>query len=117
MPRTISLFKYPPSRRVFIFPSGIFILISPITKYPSSSLPEKKFMEGEPINPPTKTLLGLSYTSFGAPKEVRSEEHTSELQSRGHLVCRLLLEKKKATAAQEERYERRPPPYRTASPT
>src|SRR5437870_8661647 len=27
--------------------------------------------------------------------ETRSEEHTSELQSRGHLVCRLLLEKKK----------------------
>src|SRR5690625_5556718 len=26
---------------------------------------------------------------------MRSEEHTSELQSRGHLVCRLLLEKKK----------------------
>src|SRR5690625_4822864 len=31
---------------------------------------------------------GLTYT-------FRSEEHTSELQSRGHLVCRLLLEKKK----------------------
>src|SRR5437870_8963635 len=29
--------------------------------------------------------------------EHRSEEHTSELQSRGHLVCRLLLEKKKTT--------------------
>src|SRR3989442_6220051 len=28
---------------------------------------------------------------------VRSEEHTSELQSRPHLVCRLLLEKKKKT--------------------
>src|SRR5690625_1755523 len=28
----------------------------------------------------------------------RSEEHTSELQSRGHLVCRLLLEKKNATS-------------------
>src|SRR5690625_5883311 len=27
--------------------------------------------------------------------DTRSEEHTSELQSRGHLVCRLLLEKKK----------------------
>src|SRR5690625_6554419 len=27
-------------------------------------------------------------------KIIRSEEHTSELQSRGHLVCRLLLEKK-----------------------
>src|SRR3989442_14719438 len=28
--------------------------------------------------------------------DIRSEEHTSELQSRPHLVCRLLLEKKKA---------------------
>src|SRR5439155_23866055 len=30
-----------------------------------------------------------------AERGARSEEHTSELQSRGHLVCRLLLEKKK----------------------
>src|SRR5690625_5998892 len=30
---------------------------------------------------------------------VRSEEHRSELQSRGHLVCRLMLEKKKITRA------------------
>src|SRR5437870_10845624 len=30
----------------------------------------------------------------------RSEEHTSELQSRGHLVCRLLLEKKKKNSSQ-----------------
>src|SRR5437870_6731252 len=30
----------------------------------------------------------------------RSEEHTSELQSRGHLVCRLLLEKKKLATSQ-----------------
>src|SRR5207253_11368233 len=29
--------------------------------------------------------------------DARSEEHTSELQSRGHLVCRLLLEKKNKT--------------------
>src|SRR3712207_7794396 len=31
----------------------------------------------------------------GAPRPPRSEEHTSELQSRQYLVCRLLLEKKK----------------------
>src|SRR5437870_8073011 len=31
----------------------------------------------------------------GTARPGRSEEHTSELQSRGHLVCRLLLEKKK----------------------
>src|SRR2546422_1538511 len=34
--------------------------------------------------------------------ETRSEEHTSELQSRLHLVCRLLLEKKKTTALSQQ---------------
>src|SRR5690625_2834340 len=40
---------------------------------------------------------GLLFSGAVAPTGVldRSEEHTSELQSRGHLVCRLLLEKKK----------------------
>src|SRR5439155_22404842 len=36
-----------------------------------------------------------SVPSSGPGLAIRSEEHTSELQSRGHLVCRLLLEKKK----------------------
>src|SRR4051794_41747767 len=36
-------------------------------------------------------------------RAVRSEEHTSELQSPVHLVCRLLLEKKKQTKAVRER--------------
>src|SRR2546430_8553697 len=35
--------------------------------------------------------VGLGY---GKAREVRSEEHTSELQSQSNLVCRLLLEKK-----------------------
>src|SRR5439155_20083882 len=34
---------------------------------------------------------------------MRSEEHTSELQSRGHLVCRLLLEKKKSASYTDSR--------------
>src|SRR5690625_7093057 len=37
--------------------------------------------------------LGVDY--------IRSEEHTSELQSRGHLVCRLLLEKKNTNLEQK----------------
>src|SRR5439155_15962414 len=37
----------------------------------------------------------------GRARSSRSEEHTSELQSRGHLVCRLLLEKKKKIEAVE----------------
>src|SRR5690606_41628943 len=36
-----------------------------------------------------------SAAETGAPRAARSEEHTSELQSRENLVCRLLLEKKK----------------------
>src|SRR5690625_4112578 len=40
---------------------------------------------------------GLSDMFGGGISSSRSEEHTSELQSRGHLVCRLLLEKKKNT--------------------
>src|SRR5437660_8179763 len=35
-------------------------------------------------------------------QNLRSEEHTSELQSRGHLVCRLLLEKKKKKKNKEK---------------
>src|SRR5690625_6640903 len=46
------------------------------------NLPQAAFLSGIPQNP-------YAYTPF-----LRSEEHTSELQSRGHLVCRLLLEKK-----------------------
>src|SRR5207253_11457981 len=40
-------------------------------------------------NKPMTVVVGLFVTPGG-----RSEEHTSELQSRGHIVCRLLLDKK-----------------------
>src|SRR5690625_6977525 len=39
-------------------------------------------------------LFKQDYQLLEEKREFRSEEHTSELQSRGHLVCRLLLEKK-----------------------
>src|SRR5436309_8869731 len=47
---------------------------------------------------PRESLVGLLVRNRrGGPQEIpgRSEEHTSELQSRENLVCRLLLEKKK----------------------
>src|SRR5690625_6939988 len=54
----------------------------------------------------SKEVWGWVFGSINTPEKFdakrrtlaqreRSEEHTSELQSRGHLVCRLLLEKKK----------------------
>src|SRR2546429_3676826 len=42
-------------------------------------------------------------------RAARSEEHTSELQSRLHLVCRLLLEKKMAERADVRMHTPRPP--------
>src|SRR5690625_6216266 len=41
------------------------------------------------------TARGSAGSVVSMPKVPRSEEHTSELQSRGHLVCRLLLLKKR----------------------
>src|SRR2546422_4856214 len=40
-------------------------------------------------------------TTANSAGPMRSEEHTSEIQSRLHLVCRLLLEKKKKTAKRD----------------
>src|SRR5690625_7130042 len=41
------------------------------------------------------TVAAENTAEYGKKEINRSEEHTSELQSRGHLVCRLLLEKRK----------------------
>src|SRR5439155_25554930 len=45
--------------------------------------------------PGDNLVVGVLGSAGGDFVPRRSEEHTSELQSRGHLVCRLLLEKKK----------------------
>src|SRR5690625_2983954 len=49
--------------------------------------------EGQPLD--LNQVLTRKTAMPAKGVEDRSEEHTSELQSRGHLVCRLLLEKKK----------------------
>src|SRR6266699_1838990 len=45
---------------------------------------------------PNQAVLTIMTRNSRMPESLRSEEHTSELQSRPHLVCRLLLEKNKA---------------------
>src|SRR3712207_8560215 len=52
--------------------------------------------------------LGKHVTSVTGTEDTRSEEHTSELQSRQYLVCRLLLEKKQdnVTESQVHRFHR-----------
>src|SRR2546422_6435300 len=48
-----------------------------------------------PLTVERRWAMKVSAYSSSADSDSRSEEHTSELQSRLHLVCRLLLEKKK----------------------
>src|SRR2546430_11577786 len=48
---------------------------------------------------PLGLCVGMAYTTL------RSEEHTSELQSQSNLVCRLLLEKKKIPAARDDLWQ------------
>src|SRR5258708_24017842 len=57
-------------------------------------------------------LFGSSPILQNQEATVRSEEHTSELQSPDHLVCRLLLEKKKKRRALRSRYLSSPRPTR-----
>src|SRR6266498_1592747 len=56
-----------------------------------------RYPDTPPPLPGAPTFIPSSWMrpSVLRPPRARSEEHTSELQSRPHLVCRLLLEKKK----------------------
>src|SRR5690625_6969594 len=59
---------------------------------PATTTIEKKCGKYEAVC--TSLLNFFDFSSFNKSAKIRSEEHTSELQSRGHLVCRLPLEKK-----------------------
>src|SRR3712207_8334221 len=75
----------------------------PYTTLFRSTLMTDKSAKSENIKLQAKVgneIKDLVYSVKGdkAKKTIRSEEHTSELQSRQYLVCRLLLEKKKITS-------------------
>src|SRR5207253_10048678 len=63
------------------------------------ALPRTTLSPGRFLNGMKKNVVFKSRSSEANLSKSRSEEHTSELQSRGHLVCRLLLEKKKTLAS------------------
>src|SRR2546429_5656306 len=68
---------------------------------------------GEVLEPRTVLLefpIHMERTAFrsAVTRSIRSEEHTSELQSRLHLVCRLLLEKKKKKKTDIEPFTSQP---------
>src|SRR3712207_6894603 len=88
------MIRRPPRSTLFpyttLFRSNNFVLFSFGLLNNSSGVPSSTIF-------PPSIKITLSATSFANPIScvTRSEEHTSELQSRQYLVCRLLLEKKK----------------------
>src|SRR6266508_5365853 len=77
-----------------IFVTSFFFFFLMIRRPPRSTLFPYTTLFRSPRPPPRASVRSRSSKLC---RWRRSEEHTSELQSRGHLVCRLLLEKKKKT--------------------
>src|SRR2546422_2095282 len=84
------MIRRPPRSTLFpyttLFRSVENIVVSERSMMIARSIPPEHYL----------ILLSRSQDQIGRAR-YRSEEHTSELQSRLHLVCRLLLEKKKKT--------------------
>src|SRR5258707_7286440 len=82
------MIRRPPRSTLFPYTTLFRSALSEIYHYESEEEPPPS---GTPLQRITRRGLELTSTMLMD----RSEEHTSELQSRQYLVCRLLLEKKK----------------------
>src|SRR5206468_11597740 len=95
---------HPPPPRSTLFPyTTLFRSVGQVSRY----RPARSRLNAATTSVlPTAASSSISDASrappIGAPTGWRSEEHTSELQSRSDLVCRLLLEKKKKQNDKED---------------
>src|SRR5687768_18278193 len=95
------MIRRPPSSTLFPYTTlfrsrvlGIEPEIGAVKKYIAKLHPVTLTQDTQVTN---HSFTNGQAVPFQAILAARSEEHTSELQSRLHLVCRLLLEKKKTT--------------------
>src|SRR5690606_40609360 len=100
-PLAYSFFNYPATTAIYTLSLHDALPISATSKpKPSSNAPSRARKSASscaarrPASP-TCTRTCCASTCSCIARTRRSEEHTSELQSRENLVCRLLLEKKK----------------------
>src|SRR5262245_62976843 len=83
------------------------------TLFPYTTLFRSATTRKSSIAGPARSCSRPRRSSAAPPKCQRSEEHTSELQSLRHLVCRLLLEKKKKQKNNNEQVQTQKTPHTT----
>src|SRR2546422_2511492 len=98
------MIRRPPRSTLFPYTTLFRSLVAPPGYSKRMGRPFVWLLAGALSRDPKFTALALPTASerregTGSLLTERSEEHTSELQSRLHLVCRLLLEKKKNSSA------------------
>src|SRR3712207_7170391 len=95
------MIRRPPRSTLFPY-TTLFRSVDPevpAQREPISRTPVGVHRADEPLDVLVgRTLVDVARRELPPSVKRRSEEHTSELQSRQYLVCRLLLEKKKYTA-------------------
>src|SRR5207244_13430124 len=103
------------SPHVYLSSTFFFLFYSPRPHPDLLSFPTRRSSDLHPAGADVDTLplvievatvvdvleVGVKEVNLASTSHCRSEEHTSELQSPDHLVCRLLLEKKKKTKKQK----------------
>src|SRR2546429_5044991 len=89
------MIRRPPRSTLFPY-TTLFRSSRPPGETPAT--PFRSRDRGRQGRDPVRHAAGRCRASAPSSCSMRSEEHTSELQSRLHLVCRLLLEKKKKNA-------------------
>src|SRR3712207_7684915 len=95
------MIRRPPRSTLFPY-TTLFRSLVPLAMVGVRRVPGTK-SDQRTLRPKASSVLpGLSLTTASP----RSEEHTSELQSRQYLVCRLLLEKKKTNTQQDRKTTR-----------
>src|SRR3712207_6954110 len=87
------MIRRPPRSTLFPY-TTLFRSKSPCSRAIRPSIRNAILMTNR--SPSSRARVSASSSGSVASGKLRSEEHTSELQSRQYLVCRLLLEKKKA---------------------
>src|SRR5258708_23930158 len=95
-PPRSTLFPYTTLFRSTVAVPGAAVSISPssLVIEPSAGFTFTAAVSGTTAGQSTAVTWSVQEGASGGTVDSRSEEHTSELQSPDHLVCRLLLEKK-----------------------